>query len=102
MRRMRSIPSALLCAWLLAACANSTPATPARLEPMLPPRPDGLLAIPPRPLPPADDPPSQEAIGAYAVELLGHVLGLEAQLRALAGWFEEMPDQDGRATSSDR
>lgn len=54
----------------------------------MPSRPDGLLAIPARPLPPADDPPSQEAIGAYAVELLAHVLVLEAQLRALAGWFE--------------
>lgn len=88
MRRMRWTRSVLLCGWLLAGCANSTPPIVPLLEPILPPRPDGLLAIPARPLPPADDPPSQEAIGAYAVELLGHVLALEAQLHALAGWFE--------------
>lgn len=100
MRRTRSIPSALLCVWLLAACANSTPAEPVRLEPILPPRPDALLAIPERPLPPADDPPAQEAIGAYAVELLTHVLALESQLAALAGWFETAAP--GRASSNER
>ncbi|WP_374450121.1 hypothetical protein [Stella sp.] len=88
MRRMPSIPSVLLCGSLLAACANSTPPTVSRLEPTLPARPHALLAVPQRPLPPADDPPSQEAVGAYAVELLGHVLGLEAQLQALSGWFD--------------
>jgi hypothetical protein len=89
-RPMPTSLSALLCAWLLAACASSTPPPVPHLVPTLPPRPDALLAIPARPLPPADDPPTQEAVGAYAVELLGHVLALEAQLQALARWWDDL------------
>ena len=88
MNRMPIVLSVLLCAGPLFACASSTPPTVTALVPTLPARPSGLLAVPARPLPPADDPPTQEQIGAYAFALLGHALALERQLRELARWYD--------------
>lgn len=89
MSAMRTVLLALPCAWLLAACASSTPPAPGPRVPTLPARPSALLAIPPRPIPPAEDPPTQAALGSYAFELLGHVILLETQLQELGAWWDE-------------
>ncbi|BBK44110.1 hypothetical protein STVA_41300 [Allostella vacuolata] len=67
---------------------DPTTRPPARPDPAGPPeRPPGP---PGAPLPPAEDVPTQEAIGSYAYALLGHVLMLEAQILKLGELWDAM------------